>query len=184
MINADFQINITVIVIFPVYEPSRSNNLTGILIFLVFHESDDIFFVQDKLVIVAVLPAGPADLSPEGIAHIIFGEGDQRDAVDALSSQRIHAVSDHPAPDALPAVFLGHTYMVEASLSPVAAAEDRTYDLLTADRDDTRRGISFQKTVYFFSGIIYAPDSEALNRHPQMPHLLIVLDDHGTDTNL
>lgn len=109
---------------------------------LVFHEFYDILLIQDKLIIIAVLSAGPADLSPEGIADIVFGKGDQRDPVDPLSAKSIHAVAYHLPSDPLSAEFTGYTYMIEAPLPSVASAQDRTDDLLAADSDDACRGIS------------------------------------------
>ena len=111
------------------------------LFFPVFYESGDVLFIQYKLVIITVLPAGPSDLSPESISDIVFGERDQGDAVDPLSSKRVHAVAHHPASDALPAEFLCDAYMVETSLPAIAPAQDRTDYLLAADRDHTCRGI-------------------------------------------
>ena len=117
--------------------------ICNLLLFLVFHEFCDILLVQYKLVIIAVLPAGPANLSPESISNIIFGKRDQGDPVDPLPSQGIHTVPHHPASYALPAELLCYADMVETSLPPVASAQDRTDHFLSADRYHTCRGIPF-----------------------------------------
>jgi hypothetical protein len=113
------------------------------LLFLILNKSRDVFFIKFKLIIVAVLPAGPPDLSPEGIAHIIFGKGDQRHPVDPVPAKGIHTVTHHAASDSLPAVFFGNAYMIQAALPAVAPAQDRTHDLFTADCHNTGGGISF-----------------------------------------
>ena len=153
-------------------------------VLLVFDKFRDVLLVQDELIIITVLPAGPADLPPEGIAHVVFGKCDQGHAVDPLPAQRVHTVADHPAPDSLSAEFPGDTHMVQTSLTPVAAAQDRPDNFFAAHRHNTRGGISLQKAVYLFFCIVYTSDPESVNGHPQMAHLLIVFDDHGAHTDL
>ena len=95
---------------------------------LTFNKSGYIFFIQYEIVVIQILTMFPADLSPESVARVVFGKGDQGDLVDPLGPEGIHAVNDHIPADAAPPQRLGDTYMVEVTLPSVTAAENGAYD--------------------------------------------------------
>ena len=131
-----------------------------------------------ELVVVDVVLPRPAYPVPEGIASVVAGEGDEGYAVNAHDLQLVHAEAYHPGADTPAAVFPGYADMIQGSLPPVGAAEDRAHDLPVKSRPDRRRRVPADEALHILAGIVQRADAETADGHPQRPHIVIIICCH------
>ena len=145
----------------------------------------NVLFIQSKVVVVQVFPLCPSNAFPESVSDVILGKSDQADLVDMFRFQSIHAVDDHGFANAKSSVIFSDTYMVQTASSSVMAAEDAAhYGSILPDGYHTGAGIPVDKTFHTFSGIIDAPDTEAVNGHPEGMQTVIIFYGHWFDRKL